>query len=474
MTRASTTVPLVFLLLLVSPCLPGRAADPGERPVDGRAAVEGSGTPEPTTPAAGSGEVLTLDRAVAIALENNHMLRAADAGQEAAEARVGEAKSWRLPRVDLWETFMRTTNPVYVFGNLLNQERFGPQHFDPNFLNHPPPLDNFQTKLSLEVPLWTGGRLANGIRAAEAGAAAAKASRERTRQEVVRMVLDAYTGAVLAKNFLAVARDALETARAHVKLVADMEAAGLVVKSDLLQAKVRESEIEEMVIRARSAVSVSRAALNMALGRDLDAPVEVPAALPVPDRKPEELDALVREALERRPDLLSARKRKEAADRMVRVARGGFFPEIGVAAWYEGNQHSRPGTAGDSWSLVAAAKFTAFDGARTRAQVRTARARARQADEMTRLMEQKVALEVRQAWHDLAAALQRLEEARHAVEWAKESLKIVEDRYQEGLTTLVELLDAETRLTGARTREVSAQRDVMLARAALDLAVGRL
>jgi outer membrane protein TolC len=90
------------------------------------------------------------------------------------------------------------------------------------------------------------------------------------------------------------------------------------------------------------------------------------------------------------------------------------------------------------------------------------------------LMDQSVELEVRTAFHELKAAAKRIEQAGLAVELAGASLVMVEDRYREGLTQLVELMEAETALTSARTREVQARRDLLLADATLKLAIGRL
>lgn len=419
-------------------------------------------------------EVLTLDGAVAGALEKNHLLQAAAAAEGAALAQTEEARAMRLPRVELTEMAMRTTNPVYVFGNLLGQRAFGPANFAPSFLNEPPPFNNWNTKLSVNQPIWTGGKIKNGVAAAEQGQEAVRQDRERTRQQVVHQVVEAYTGAVLAQAHLKVAREALETAKAHVTLVKDLREAGLVVQSDLLQAQVRQSEMEEMVARAEAAVAVSRSALNLAMGEDLDTPQSFPDEIEIPALGDVQVTALTEEALSRRPDLKAAQARRTAADRMIQIARAGFLPEIGASGNWEANREDFIGRDGDNWSLILAARFTVFDGQATRARVRRAQHQKEQADQFTELLVQAVGLEVRQSYHQLKAASAALEQARQAAGQARESLRIVEDRYKEGLTTLVELLGAQTALTGAGTREVAAQREVLLAKAGLDLATGRL
>lgn len=422
----------------------------------------------------GPGAPLTLDQAVATALSGDHQLKAADATAAAAGAILVEARGARLPKIELSEVYSRTTNPVYVFGGLLGQEAFGPADFDPAFLNQPPPLNNFNTKVSLTEPIYAGGRIQSGVAAAQYAQQAAGADRERTRQQIIHQVVEAYSGAILAAAHLHVVDEALATAKAHVKLVSDMRAAGLVVDSDVLQAQVQQSEVEEMAARARSTAAVSRAGLNLVMGVELDRPVGLPEAIEPPPSSGESLDDLSRAALARRRDLDAMDKRVAAAGQMVQAARGAARPEVGVTGQYEANKEDFVGADGSNWSVFVAARLPLYSGGALRARVARAREEQQAAAQMNELLRQRVGLEVRQAWYDLDAARQRLALAAASVAQARAALSIVEDRYKEGLTNIVELMSAQTTLTAARTREVAARRDVLLGQATLDLAVGRL
>jgi outer membrane protein TolC len=424
--------------------------------------------------AAAEAPLLTLDAAVETALAGNHRLGAADASVGEAEARLDEALAARLPRLGLDANVSRSTNPALVFSNKLGQEAFTADDFELDRLNNPDPLTNVQGLFSIYQPIYTGGATRGGIDAARAEREAAAAGRERTRQEVVRQVITAYTDAVLARSQHGVARDALETARANVVLVADLHEAGLVVESDLLQARVRESEVLELVARAESAVEVSHAAVNLALGRDLDVPFVLAESLKVAAAPDESLAALVEIAAGQRPDLLAAREHLLAAESGGRSARSGHRPEIGATGLAEANSDELFGTYGTNWSVFLGVRFSLFDGKRTQARVRQATERSTRARLELRLLEQAIDLEVRQAFYDRLSAHKRLEQTAAAVEMAGESLRIVRDRYAEGLTTLVELLETEAGLTRARSRDVAARRDLLLAQAHLDLAVGRL
>jgi outer membrane protein TolC len=430
--------------------------------------------PNATRVAADTAPRLTLDDALQIALGNNDRLGAAGAARDAAEAGVGAAKSGRLPRIDFDETFSWTTNPALVFTNRLGQEAFTPLDFDIDRLNNPDPLTNWNSALSLSYPVYTGGRVAGVLEAARAGLEAADADLERTRQEVVRDVVDAFSTAVLAEAHLGVARESLETARANVALVSDLRDAGLVVESDLLQARVREIEVEEMVIRAEAGVQVARAAVNLNLGRDLDTPFS-PSPTLEETRGPEvSLDELVAEAVANRPDLRAAEAGVRAAGESRRAARAGSKPEVGLQGRFEANDEQFIGAQGTNWSVFVAARIPIYQGKQSRARVARAEAQTREAQRMRDRLRQSIDLETRRAYFDVRASRKSLEQSRRAVELARESLRSVQDRYREGLTTLVELLDAETALTRSRTREIATLRELIVSQANLELAVGRL
>jgi outer membrane protein TolC len=323
-------------------------------------------------------------------------------------------------------------------------------------------------------PLYAGGRLEHGLAAAGLQREAAALARERTRQEVVHQVIAAYSDAVVAGRQLEVARQALETARSNERIVSDLREGGLVVESDLLQARVRVIEVEELVVRAESGEEVARATVNLVLGRDLGTPFLLPQELEAPARAAEPLDALLVEAAERRPDLRAVQIRIAAAAKDAQVARSGSRPELGLTGLLEANSEDHPGADGDNWSVLVSASYTLFDGRAARDRFRRADERRQETESLRDLLASSIGLEVRAAMADLAAARKRLEHADRAAELAVESLRIVQDRYREGLTTLAELLDAETALTRARVRGVAAQRDLLLSDATLELAVGRL
>lgn len=422
--------------------------------------------------------LLELDRAIELALEGNHTLRAAEARVEAAAAEVDAAKAESSPRLDLVAAYQRTDNPTLVFSNKLAQGIFAAEDFALDQLNEPDAIDHFATRLRFVQPLWTGGRLRFARQAANQGHGAADAEREASRQRLVYQVTEAHSGAVLAAAEVAVSRQAHETAGAHVALARDLFEAGLVVESDVLSAELRQSELAERVIRAESRHEVLRATLNAVLGRELGTPYRLPETLVEPGLleptgDEDALDAMIERARDRHPALLAARQKSEAAKSALRLERAGRRPVVGLEAMVEANGEDFFGADGDNATLGVGLEWN-LDGRRRRARNRAAEAAHRESLAGVAQLADAIALEVRSAERELHAARAAHEQAERGVSLAERSHQIIEDRYREGLTTLTELLDAETALTRARMRRLTARRDVLLSHRRLSLALGEL
>jgi outer membrane protein TolC len=278
---------------------------------------------------------------------------------------------------------------------------------------------------------------------------------------------------VLATRHLAVAEEALATAEAHVALAESLSRAGMVVDSDVLQARVRASEAREALVRARSGLAVAHTALNFVIGRDLTAPLTLPGDIDETGGADEELAALVAQALELRPDLRAAAAGEAAAGKLIDAEKASLLPEVAISGFAESNADAMFGSQSGNWGVAVGATFTVFDGSGRSAAVDQQLAQRRRIEQQALLLRRSVALEVTRAFYDVQAARESIVQAETAVELARENLRIVENRYREGMAASVELLDAQTQLTLGQTRAVAARRDLMLGRAALELAVGR-
>lgn len=417
--------------------------------------------------AAGAAEPLTPEGAVALALAHHPALRAAAGEVDAARADLSLAKTGWIPRIELQEDLARSTNPVFVFAGKLGQENFGPADFAIDSLNRPDPLTNAATRVALRQNLFDADRTRLGKQAANAGVEAAERLRSRSTDAVAFEATRAFWDAVLASRTLASAIEGEKAAVENVRLATARAEEGLTVPSDRLQAEVRLAEVRALRIRAEGAVAATRAALRYALGIADDRDFELAAPAVEPEVEPVSADP------SGRADLLALDARLRQAEAGETMARRGYWPVIGLGAQYEWNADTPFASDGSNWTVALSARLPLFDGLETRA--RAARARADR-DRLRALRAQAAEgalLETRAAESALRAASGRLLASRATAGLADEALRIVKERYGEGLAVMVELLSAEAARTASLAELASAEHDLALARVALDFAAGR-
>jgi outer membrane protein TolC len=417
---------------------------------------------------------LTLQETIRVALEKNPTVQAAVAYSQAVREGIAEAKAVRMPRVDFSEGFSRSNNPVYVFGTLLTQQRFNASDFALNFLNTPPPLDNFRTQLSAAVPLYDGGQMGRRIEDAKLSAQGARETAQRTRQEVIFHVVKAYTDILLAQENVRVAESALKTAQSDLQRAQARQEEEQGVPSDLLSAQVYVAQAQEDLLQAQNAANVARAALSVAMGLPEDTVNNIEPGLKEMKYDAGALADRQQRALTTRPDLRELNLSVERAANSSRMARAEFLPKMNAFASWEQDNETFLDHGGNNWMAGLSLNFNIFDGGAKRARLAAAHYRQTQAQAQAAQMAADVKLQVREAYLNLTTAQQRLEVSRDAQAQAEESLRIVQNRYEAGLATITDLLRVETAHTAAQKNYLNALFDYRVGCAALELATGEL
>lgn len=358
---------------------------------------------------------------------------------------------------------LRTDAPADVFGLRLMQEQFSFPAFVTGDPNQPEAINNFATEVQATLPLFTGGKLGASVDAARRMQAAAAAGGRHAENAVALQTARAYWQALLADRFLELADRAHRTTLRHVSQAEDFFAAGLLVESDLLQARVQEARMEEQQLEAASNARLARAGLARMLGDDqaTDYQLEAePAALPA-DSIP--LAAAIGTALTQRHDLRAATDATDAARLDVSRARGDFWPEVALVGKYGWNDDQILGFQGESYTVFAVARWTPWNWGQTQARVTQSRAQNTVAEQALRGERARVEFEVREAWQSVGTAQARQRAAGRARTAAERALAILEDRFGQGVARMTDVLDAETQAHEARVREAQAEFDLQLA-----------
>jgi outer membrane protein len=412
---------------------------------------------------------LTLSEAVKAALENNHELKAQRNSHAAKQADVGIARSYLLPKISLEERYLRTVNPTYAFMTRLNQERIAVTDFAPDSLNRPEAVNDFQTAVSFEQPLFVR-KAAIGLEMSKKEVEASEETLQRKKEEIAFKVVQYYLMAGTAAGYVTVAEKALEDAREHQRLAEARYTAGLGLYSDTLRAATAVAEAEQKRVSAGKNLRVAKRALGLMIGsaEAVEVTGETPA-LPLRD-----IEYLRTQSLARK-DVKSLELRKENAKNSVKLAEAGYFPFLGVGGSYQLNDHNKPlGSEGDSWQVMAFLKWELFDGAKRKHEKTKARYQVSEAEEYLEGMKKMVSFQVDEAWLTLEEAKRNAELAQKALSSAEEGRRLVKVRYEGSLSPIVDMLDAQVSFDHARANLVARENEYKLAIANLCYASGTI
>ena len=414
---------------------------------------------------------LTLEDAIKRAQVETAGARALASSIEEANARIQRAQSGFWPRVDLTETVQRGNQPVYVFSSLLSQRRFSAANFAIPALNHPDPVTNTRTAVTLEQPIYNAGLTRLGVQAATLDRDMATAARDTARQDMAFLAAQAFVRVLRLEATVRATDAAVAASESDRQRAQARRDVGLVTEADVLAVDVQLADMRQRQIAAAGDLAVGRMQLADAVGLPLTAAVVPvrPASRPAPD----DGEALVREALTRHPQLLQANIHLQLAENGQRTARAALLPTVGVQGGWEFNGETL-GDQQSSWVFGAEVRLNLFRGFADKARTTEAsHAHVRATAERERV-ERRIELDVRGALAQLAAARAREGAGRAALTQARESQRIIRARYESGLATVTDVLRAAEAALEAESRATTTETDVILQTVALDRAVGRL
>jgi outer membrane protein len=387
---------------------------------------------------------LTLSQAVKIALEKNPQRKAAMADTKAASANVMEARSFLLPHATFSETLTRGNDPVYVFGSRLRQRGFTVADFALNSLNTPTPFSNFATRFGGTWNLFDSLASWRGLSRAETVKVASSHQLERTDQTIVFRVVDAYYGVLLASKQLELSAQSLKTAAAILDRGKNRVESGLAVESDALSAQVRLAARKQELIGAQNNLALARAQLGTTMGVPSERGFEPAEALAEKNLPAISLEDAEKQAIAMRPDLKQIQSQEAAQRQSVSIAKSSFGPRVNAFAdWEMDNPGFVNGGGGNNWLAGLEVQFDLFEGGAKKAQLAHEQAMQEKVSSAREMATDAIRMEVQRAYYDVDAARQQVDVARAAIDAAQESLRINQNRYESGISTISDLLAAE-------------------------------
>jgi outer membrane protein TolC len=323
----------------------------------------------------------------------------------------------------------------------------------------------------INLPVFTSGRISEGISSAYSGLNASKQDEAKTILYIKMSVADAYVTVLRARRSVEVTKSNVESLTAHTKDVSNFYGQGMITKNDLLASEVAFADARQRSLQALNSLNIAFASYNRLLNRPLDQNVVIddlsaePAVL--------DLRELTSRALSKRPELLSLTEQSKSLQYQAAAMRSTLWPQLSISGGYSYTQNKYV-VYEDVWSATVGLRWDIFDGGIVR---NNAHAILQKSEALNNIWDDTasvISLQVRQACLDIEETQKRIPVTRDALAQSEENLRVARDRYREGVGTNTEVLDAETLRIRSYSNYYNAVYDAVIAKIHLKFAIGEL
>jgi outer membrane protein len=439
---------------------------------------------------------LTLDDSIRIALDNNHGRSASRYSIEIAEAQHQQALSGYWPQVGLKAAYtVMDGEPNFIFPArninmpagtaLVVQVAPGvtvPVSSLPVAEQNVKLMDrrNFIASLNATLPLYTGGQVSAIVKQAEQGMRAAREEARRSDLQIVYDTTRYFQGAVLARELVQVGRDTLARMEVTLELTENLytRGSGRVKKTDYLRNKTVVEALRSTVAALEANEELAKAALTNSMGIAWSTPIALattelgytPANIQLAD--------LVSGAYQFNPDWARLEAGLEAAAAKIDEAKSGHYPKFALTGSlnrivnsYDQGMVTRSNR--ESWMIGMGMELPLFNGFRTSAEVREAKARLGKLKEQQVLLREGLALQVKHVVIQLHRAQEQKTATEAAAAASEENRSLNERAYQEELVETKDVIEAQLMESLMKAQHLKTLYDHLEAKANLDFVVGK-
>lgn len=395
---------------------------------------------------------LSLSDAITNSLQNNQSVQLAQQEEKIAFSKYNQTQAIYLPQVGFSYTAMSTNNPLNAFGFKLQQKSITMSDFNPDLLNHPNGTSDFTTKLEVMQPiinmdLWYQKK------AAEKQTEIYQFQTARTKEYIRFEVQKAYLQLAFAYDAVQVLEEANKTSVAVNKFAADHFAQGLIQKSDVLNTEVHIKMVESNLAKAHSNIKNASDYLSFLMHVPPGVIYKVEETKNSSNSDTENNIQLT----DSRSDFLAMQKAIEASDYAITSSKKSYLPKLNAFGSYQLNDSRMLGFGANAYLAGLQLSWDIFSGNRTKNTITTQTLeRNKLKDQLTQSKDQSQ-LELSKALRDLNDANFEIKQQDKAIEQASESLRILQNRYEQGLANTTDLLMATTQLSQQQLSKAQAQ-----------------
>lgn len=402
---------------------------------------------------------LTLNDCISLALKNNQVVKIATFDRQASVAALKQQQAGKGATITFTHNDKRydTYNLHQLYVNGIKEYEW--DNKDDNLL-------------TFSFPIYTGNKLENQIDEAKLNLKISDLNFELVRQQLKQNVVAGYFNVLQCRNTLAINQLSVDNYAKHLQEVQLRFEQGTVAKYDVLASQVSLANAQNNLSKAQNSYEFAVAALNNMIGLPLDNAMILKDNFEY-DAYVQTLEECKQYAMNHRPEIIQHDTKIAMAHDDLDLAKSGYRPTVNFLAtqnWYYSS--ALPGSDNSNWSVGLTASFNVFDSGMTKAKVDQAEYAIRAAEEQYSEERDAVLLEVQQYYLNLREAETRIETSKVTTEQAEESLRVANTRYEAGIGTNLDVLDAVLACTTAKTNNIQALYDYNINKSQLERAMG--
>jgi len=398
---------------------------------------------------------LSLDDSIALTLKNNHKIRISQNAQEESAWTVQRAQSLKSFNVTYSHTDMRTDQPPSYAPTL-----------------EPVPIYNYSAnQLNLTLPLYSGRKLENMIDQAKLGQTVSTLNVKTVQQQLTLEATTGYFKILQAQNLLVIAKQTVDDFTTHLQDIQVKFDAGIIPLPDVLQTKVKLANAQDGLIKAQNNLDLAIYSLNNVMGLPLRGEIKLKDDFTYRPYS-HSLDECIHLAFINRPDIHAADTNITIKEDSVKIAQSGNQPAINLFGNNTWDDTKFPGNKDSKWLVGVNVEMNVFDSGRTASQIKVVQSGVSTSQEQAKKIRDDISLEVSTAYLNMKEAIKRMDTNLVAVEQADTDLKLSKQRYDAGVGTNLDVMDAELALAQTKTNYMQALYDYNTDRAQLDKAMG--
>ncbi|MDD2863237.1 MAG: TolC family protein [Methylococcales bacterium] len=400
----------------------------------------------------------TLDDAWTAALNANHQIKTAQANTDVSQEQLQAAQGQNLPELNVGTSYTQYNETPSAKTTIGGQSAQFAMQQD----------GSVRAQAMASLPIYTSGKITHNINAAQATLDATQANEQVSVLDLKMQVADSYIAVLRFEDAVEVAKSHIQSLESHAKDVKNLFEQGIVAKNDLLAADVELLNAKQLLLQAANVYDNAKARYNQLLTRQLNAKVELSKKFP--ELSKTSLENLNQNALGQRPEIAVLNQQIQSLHEQMQAMKANLMPQVALNGGYQYQQNRYQAYEG-LWQANVGVDWKLFDGStghKGEALEKQALALQEQREELSG----QILLQVRSAWLDTQETQQRLDVAKQTIVQADENLKVTNDRYQQGLATHTDVIQAEDLRTKTHNNLNNANYDFALANLKLQRAIG--